>query len=92
MLMRKTIRFKQSDIKVKLGEYDFDQVSVISSVQGPSYCKSTHFQGKTCCVVQEGETKDQTFTVASMKIHERYDDVSFENDIAILKLNGVATR
>ena len=27
-----------------------------------------------------------------MKIHERYDDVTFENDIAILKLNGVATR
>ena len=42
--------------------------------------------------VQEGETKDQTFTLASMKIHERYDDVTFENDIAILKLNGVATR
>jgi len=41
---------------------------------------------------QEGETKDQTFTLASMKIHERYDDVTFENDIAILKLNGVATR
>ena len=43
-------------------------------------------------LVQEGETKDQTFTLASMKIHERYDDVTFENDIAILKLNGVATR
>jgi len=57
--------FKQSDIRVKLGEYDFEQ---------------------------EGETKDQTFTLASMKIHERYDDVTFENDIAILKLNGVATR
>lgn len=57
--------FKQSDIKVRLGEYDFDQ---------------------------EGETKDQTFTLASMKIHERYDDATFENDIAILKLNGVATR
>ena len=42
--------------------------------------------------VQEGETKDQTFTLASMKIHERYDGVTFENDIAILKLNGVATR
>ena len=42
--------------------------------------------------LQEGETKDQTFTLASMKIHERYDDVTFENDIAILKLNGVATR
>ena len=41
---------------------------------------------------QEGETKDQTFTLASMKIHENYDDVSFENDIAILKLNGVATK
>ena len=43
-------------------------------------------------LVQEGETKDQTFTLASMKIHERYDDATFENDIAILKLNGVATR
>ena len=89
LLMRKTIRFKQSDIKVKLGEYDFDQVSVISSVQEHLIVNR---QGKTCCVAQEGETKDQTFTVASMKIHERYDDVSFENDIAILKLNGVATR
>lgn len=57
--------FQQADIKVKLGEYDFDK---------------------------EGETADQTFTLASMKIHENYDDVSFENDIAILKLNGVATR
>ena len=27
-----------------------------------------------------------------MKIHENYDDVSFENDIAILKLNGEATK
>ena len=45
----------------------------------------------TSCL-KEGETKDQTFTLASMKIHERYDDVTFENDIAILKLNGVATR
>lgn len=57
--------FQQADIRVKLGEYDFEQ---------------------------EGETKDQTFTLASMKIHENYDDVSFENDIAILKLNGVATK
>ena len=46
----------------------------------------------TQCVLQEGETADQTFTLASMKIHENYDDVTFENDIALLKLNGVATR
>jgi secreted trypsin-like serine protease len=57
--------FKQEDIKIRLGEYDFDQ---------------------------EGETADQTFTLSSMKIHEAYNDVTFENDIAILKLSGVATR
>merc|ERR1711971_1217964 len=41
---------------------------------------------------EAGETADQTFTVASMKNHENYNDVTYENDIAILKLNGVATR
>jgi len=56
--------FQMEDIKVRLGEYDFEEV---------------------------GETLDQTFTLSSMKIHEQYNDVTFENDIAMLKLNGVAT-
>ena len=42
--------------------------------------------------LQEGETDDQTFALASMKIHERYDDNTYENDIAILKLSGAAKR
>ena len=40
--------------------------------------------------LQEGETEDQTFALASMKIHERYKDNTYENDIAILKLRGAA--
>jgi len=55
--------FKQEDILVKLGEYDFET---------------------------EGETGDQTFTVQSMKNHEDYNDVTFENDIAIIKLDRPA--
>ena len=42
--------------------------------------------------LQEGETDDQTFALASMKIHERYNDNTYENDIAILKLSGAAKR
>jgi len=57
--------FKQSDIQVKLGEYDFNQA---------------------------GETEDQTFNVAQMKMHENYNDVTYENDIAIIKLDRPATR
>jgi len=38
----------------------------------------------------EGETGDQTFTVQSMKNHENYNDVTFENDIAIIKLDRPA--
>ena len=38
----------------------------------------------------EGETGDQTFTVLSMKNHENYNDVTFENDIAIIKLDRPA--
>ena len=45
---------------------------------------------------QEGETKVQTFTIASTKIHEHYHIVAGRttpvNDIAIIKLNGVAKR
>lgn len=40
----------------------------------------------------EGETADETFKVASMKIHKDWQDKTFENDIAILKLDGTATR
>jgi len=30
----------------------------------------------------------QTFTFSSMKVHEQYDDVSFDNDIAIFAFNN----
>jgi len=40
---------------------------------------------------KEGETADQTFTVASMKNHENYNDVTYEHDIAIIKLDRPAT-
>jgi len=40
---------------------------------------------------QEGETGDQTFTVLSMKNHENYNDVTYEHDIAIMKLDRPAT-
>merc|ERR1739838_584032 len=39
---------------------------------------------------KEGETQDQTFTVQSMKNHENYNDVTYENDIAIIKLDRPA--
>jgi len=39
---------------------------------------------------KEGETQDQTFTVQSMKNHENYNDVTYENDIAIMKLDRPA--
>ena len=46
--------------------------------------------------IQEGGTKAQTFTVASIKVHKdfRYKERAFTpvNDIAILKLNGVVKR
>lgn len=57
--------FKQSDIQVKLGEYDFTQA---------------------------GETLDQTFNVAWMKNHENYNDVTYEHDIAMIRLDRAATR
>ena len=57
-------RFKQEDILVKLGEYDFDQA---------------------------GETGDQTFRVANMRLHRQYDTTTYENDIAVIKLDRAAT-
>ena len=57
-------QFKQEDIRVKLGEYDFSQT---------------------------GETGDETFTVARMKLHEGYNEVTYENDIAIIRLDRPAT-
>jgi len=56
--------FKQEDILVKLGEYDFDQA---------------------------GETGDQTFRVANMRLHRQYDTTTYENDIAVIKLDRAAT-
>ena len=53
-------RFSQNQIRVRLGEYDFET---------------------------EGETEAQTFNLQSMKMHEQYNPQTFENDIAILKLD-----
>ena len=39
---------------------------------------------------KEGETQDQMFTVQSMTNHENYNDVTYENDIAIIKLDRPA--
>ena len=40
---------------------------------------------------QSGETGDETFNVAAMKLHENYDSVSYENDIAVIRLDRAAT-
>ena len=40
---------------------------------------------------QTGETGDETFSVAAMKLHENYDSVSYENDIAVIRLDRAAT-
>ena len=56
--------FKQQDISVKLGEYDFNQA---------------------------GETGDETFGVAEMRLHAGYNDQTYENDIAIIRLDRPAT-
>ena len=56
--------FQANEIRVKLGEYDFEQ---------------------------SGETGDATFHVANMKMHENYNDVTYDNDIAIIKLDRPAT-
>ena len=49
-----------NQIKIKLGEYDFDKV---------------------------GETLDSTYSLVSMQAHVSYNTTTFENDIAILKLD-----
>jgi len=40
----------------------------------------------------EGETRDETFKVASKKVHKGWHEDTHEHDIAILKLDGAATR
>lgn len=40
----------------------------------------------------EGETQDETFKVASKKVHKDWHTKTFEHDIAILRLDGSATR
>ena len=40
---------------------------------------------------QTGETGDESFTVADMKLHENYNEVTFENDIAMIRLDRPAT-
>ena len=57
-------RFKQDQIKVKVGEYNFNEA---------------------------GDTLDSTYALASMKYHENYNTKTFENDIAILKLERPVT-
>ena len=42
--------------------------------------------------LKEGETAVETFKVASIKIHKDWNRPTTENDIAILKLDGLATR
>ena len=41
---------------------------------------------------KEGETDDKTFNAAAMKIHEDFDKNTYENDIAVLKLDRLAPR
>ena len=57
-------RFKQDQIKVKVGEYNFNEA---------------------------GDTLDSTYALASMKYHENYNTKTFENDIAVLKLERPVT-
>lgn len=52
-------RFTKDQIRVRLGEYDFEDT----------------------------DNDEQTYSLAWMKMHENYDGKTFENDIAILKLN-----
>lgn len=40
---------------------------------------------------EAGETLDSTYTLASMKYHEGYSTKTYENDIAILKLDRPVT-
>ena len=40
---------------------------------------------------EAGETGDATFSVAAMKLHENYNEVTYENDIAIMRLDRPAT-
>ena len=40
---------------------------------------------------KKGETKDKTFHIKSIKIHENWNDETYENDIAIIKLSKRAT-
>ena len=40
---------------------------------------------------EAGETGDETFSVAAMKLHENYNEVTYENDIAIMRLDRPAT-
>ena len=40
---------------------------------------------------QAGETGDQTFRVANMRLHRQYDTTTYENDIAVIKLDRAAT-
>ena len=58
------ISFKMDQIKVKVGEYNFNEA---------------------------GDTLDSTFNLASMKYHENYNTKTYENDIAILKLERPVT-
>ena len=40
---------------------------------------------------KKGETKDKIFHIKSIKIHENWNDETYENDIAIIKLSKRAT-
>jgi hypothetical protein len=59
-----SISFKMDQIKVKVGEYNFNEA---------------------------GDTLDSTYNLASMKYHENYNTKTYENDIAILKLERPVT-
>jgi len=57
--------FRREDVRVKLGEYNFNLV---------------------------GETEDQIFSLDDVRMHEKYNNVTYENDIAVLKLSSSVKR
>ena len=78
-------RYDREGIRVRLGEFDFLRVKV-NSFWSTGLEIILHEQK---CLVQEGETEDQTFAIASFILHKGWVDSNFSrDDIALLKLDG----
>ena len=63
-------------------------MSVVSTTSNEYYDTEYEYEYE---IEQAGVIGEQTFHVANMRLHRQYNPTTFENDIAVIKLDRAAT-